>query len=135
MLLKLEHIIRASLSLSLSLYIYIYIYIYICVCVCVCVRIYIYTYICMYIFVIISICLSAMLYIYIYIYILLPKHSHRQEATQGKFLKRSLAGLNLVCSFSLIGCHTNVKEPNLPDYLLIVGKKIVGCIPCSRVLA
>ena len=31
-------------------------------------------------------------------------------------------------SFSHIGCHTNVREPSLPYYLSIAGRRVIGCI-------
>ena len=43
----------------------------------------------------------------------LPTPLHKQDVTQGQFLKKSLTGLNSEFSFF------NVKEPSLPYYLSI----------------
>ena len=54
---------------------------------------------------------------------------HKQDVTQGQFS----SGVHLVWIqsffFSLIGYHTKVKEPSMPYYLPIAGKRIVGFIP------
>ena len=47
-------------------------------------------------------------------------------------LLRSATGLNLDFSFSMVGCHNNVKEPCLSDYPLIAGGIIVGFIPFRK---
>ena len=49
--------------------------------------------------------------------------------------KRNTTGLNSVFSFSLVGCHTKIKEPNLLSYWLIAGGRIVGFMPFLRVLS
>ena len=43
---------------------------------------------------------------------------HKQGTTQNKFSKLSKAGLNTESSFSLISCHTKVKERSLPYFYL-----------------
>ena len=48
--------------------------------------------------------------------------------------KQSLTGLNLEFSFSLTGCHTKVKDPGWPYYLLIARGRIVGFISFPRIL-
>ena len=46
---------------------------------------------------------------------------------------------NKICiistSLNQTGCHTKIKEPSLPYYLLIGEGRIVGCISFFRVLA
>ena len=51
-----------------------------------------------------------------------PTPPYKQGVTQGQFLKQNTAGLNFKFSFSLIGCLTKAKEPNL-SYLLTAGAK------------
>ena len=46
--------------------------------------------------------------------------------------KQSKSGLNSEFSFYLTGCHTEVKEPNLPYYLPLVRGGIVGLIIFPR---
>ena len=53
-----------------------------------------------------------------------------QDMTQGRFFKRSLAGLNSECS----SCLTKAEKPSLPNYLPIAGGRIIGFIPFPRVL-
>ena len=45
--------------------------------------------------------------------------------------------MNSEFSFSLTGCYANVKEPIMPYYLHIAGRRIIGFIPFlkGRVLA
>ena len=64
----------------------------------------------------------------------LPTPLHEQDATQVQFCKQSLTGLNSEFSFSKASCHSKVKEPSLPYYLLIEGRRIVRFIPFPRVL-
>ena len=45
------------------------------------------------------------------------------------------SGLNSKFSFFHTGCHSKVKEPCLPFYLLFAGGRIVGVIPFPKVLA
>ena len=52
---------------------------------------------------------------------------------QGQFFKQSLTGLNSEFSF-LTSCLTKAKEPNLPYYWPIAGRRIIGFIPFQRVL-
>ena len=59
----------------------------------------------------------------------------RENALRGYIVKRNLTCLNSEFSFSQSGCHTKVKDPCLPYYLLIVGGRIIGFIPFSKVLA
>ena len=49
-----------------------------------------------------------------------------QDGTQSIF-KNNLTGLNSKFSYQ-IGCHTKVKDPSLPYYLLIVRGKLVEFI-------
>ena len=60
---------------------------------------------------------------------------HKQDVTQDQFFEYSLRDSNPEFSFSWTGCHTIVKELSLPNYLLIAGGRIVGCIPFPRILA
>ena len=53
---------------------------------------------------------------------------------QGNSLSRSTTDLNLEIWFSKTSCHTKVKEDNVPYYLLIAGKRIVGFITFPRLL-
>ena len=57
----------------------------------------------------------------------LPSPLQRGCNTKSIF-KESLTGLNSEFSLSYTGCHTKVKEPSLPFYLLIIGGKIADCI-------
>ena len=47
----------------------------------------------------------------------------------------SLRDLNSEFSFSLTSCHTMVKEPSLSYHSPIAGKRIIGFMPFTRVLA
>ena len=51
-----------------------------------------------------------------------------------QFFKLSLTGLNSEFSFFKTGCHTKIKKPNLPYYLLIAGGRIVGRILFPKAL-
>ena len=48
--------------------------------------------------------------------------------------KQSLTDLNLEVSFAKTRCHSKIKEPRLPYYLPITGRRIIGVIPFLRVL-
>ena len=52
----------------------------------------------------------------------------------GQFFMENFTDLNSKFSFSLIGCHTKVKEPNLSYYLCMNGRRRVGCRRFLRVL-
>ena len=64
---------------------------------------------------------------------LLSTHISRPGCDKRSVFKRSLTGLNSEIFFSLISCHTKVKEPSFPYYLNI-GGRIVGLMPFTRVL-
>ena len=65
--------------------------------------------------------------------IYLPNPSARADTRL--FFKRGLTGLNSELCFFYTGCHCKVKEPNLPNYLLIGGGRIIGFMTFPRVLA
>ena len=55
-----------------------------------------------------------------------PLHNE-QDVTKDQFLSRvKLVWIQF--SFSSTSCHTKVKEPSLPNYLPIAGRRIVGFI-------
>ena len=68
-------------------------------------------------------------------YIYLPNTSARTGCYTRTSFKRILTGLNSEFSFSENGCHTKVKELNLPYYLHIARGRLVGFIPFPRILA
>ena len=53
-----------------------------------------------------------------------PIPPHKQDLTQGHLLKHSLPDLNSEFYFSLNSFHSQVKEPSLPFYLPIAGRRI-----------
>ena len=57
----------------------------------------------------------------------LPTPLHGQDVTQ--IFKRSLIGLNSEFSFSGIGYLNKAKEPSLPHYLPIAGRRIINTFP------
>ena len=69
--------------------------------------------------------------IYIYIYIYLKTPLQEQDVKQGQFFNLSW---NSVFSFCKIGWHIEVKEPSLPYYLPIFGKRILGYILLQKLL-
>ena len=74
------------------------------------------------------------IYIYIYIYIY-TNPSVLAECDTSSVFKQGLIGMNSEFSFSLIRCHTQVKEFSLSYYLSIAGGWIDGFIPFLGVLA
>ena len=76
----------------------------------------------------------AYLSIYLSIMLYYPPPRLGQDMTRGQFLKWSLTGLNSEFSFSETSCLAKAKEPSLPYYLLIAGRRIIGFIPLPRVL-
>ena len=70
----------------------------------------------------------------IYICMYLPNSSARAECDTKSVFKWGLTGLNSETSLPLTGWHTKVKEPNLPYYLHITGRRIVGFTLFPRAL-
>ena len=64
----------------------------------------------------------------------LPTPPLGEDVTQSQFLRQFLIGLNSEFSFSKTGCLTKAEKPSLPNYLPLVGERIVGFIPFRRVL-
>ena len=60
---------------------------------------------------------------------------HEQDWTHYHFFQQSLTGWNPYFFFSYTGWHIKVKQSSLPNYLLIPGGRIVGCISFPRVFA
>ena len=87
-----------------------------CVCVCVCVCVFL------------SIVLYESRVITIISIGVFTQPFHSLYITRSQFLSQSLTSFNSDFSFSKTRCHTKVKEPSLPNYLLIAGRRIVGCI-------
>ena len=56
-----------------------------------------------------------------------PIHTSRMS-----FFEQSLSGLNSEISFSQTSYHDKIKEPILPDYLLIAERSIVWLITFSK---
>ena len=67
-------------------------------------------------------------------HLLFTNHSARAGYDTRSIFKRSLTGLNSEFSFSCTSCLTKAKEPILSYYLPIVGGRIIGLIPFTRVL-
>ena len=61
--------------------------------------------------------------------------SQKARCDTRSIFKQSKVGLNSQFSFSLIGCLTKVKEPNLPYYLYIAGKEKKWIHSIPRALA
>ena len=57
------------------------------------------------------------------------------KARQGQSFKQSLTGLNPKFAIFERSCHTKFREPSLPNFLLIAGRRIVGFISFPRILA
>ena len=64
-----------------------------------------------------------------------PTPLHKQNVTQGNFLKWNSIHLNSIFSFFKTSWHTKVKEPNLAFNLLLTGREIVWLISFPRILA
>ena len=77
------------------------------------------------------------IYLYVFMYLLIysPTLSHKQETVLGHFFIGILLVWIYEFSFSYSGCHTKVKEPNLPNNLPQAGVIIVGCVPFLKVSA
>ena len=87
--------------------------------------------------------MGKFLYIYIYIYIYICLHvclyvftnpSAQAGCDTRSIFKQRLTGLTSGFSFSKTSCYTKFKEPSL-HYFSIAGKRIVGYITFSNVLA
>ena len=59
---------------------------------------------------------------------------HKNRIIHNINFKQKLTGLSAEFSFSLTGCHTNVKDSNQAYNLPIDGGRIVGFLPLPRLL-
>ena len=60
-------------------------------------------------------------------------YSTRVGCDTRSVIMRSSTGRNSEYSFLEASCHAKVKEPSLPYYLSIAGRRIIGFVPFLRV--
>ena len=72
-------------------------------------------------------------FIHTYVYVF-TNPSSWEGCDTGSIFQGSLTCLNSEISFSKTGCLTKAKEPSLPYYLPLAGRRIIRFIPFPRVL-